>query len=96
MPIDIDIAKVARLARVGLSPEELEHFGAQLGVILEHAAQVQSLPTEGVAPTSHPLPMVNAFRADEVHECLDRDEVLDQAPERHGPFFRVPPFLEEA
>lgn len=96
VPIDIDIAKVARLARLGLSPEELERFGAQLGVILEHAARVQALPTEGVAPTSHPLPMVNAFRADEVHDCLDREEVLDQAPERHGSYFRVPPFLEEA
>jgi aspartyl-tRNA(Asn)/glutamyl-tRNA(Gln) amidotransferase subunit C len=96
VPIDIDIAKVARLARMGLTPEELERFGAQLGVILEHAARVQALPTEGVSPTSHPLPMVNAFRADEVHACLDREEVLDQAPERHGPYFRVPPFLEEA
>ena len=40
--------------------------------------------------------MVNAFRADEVEETLDRDEVLDQAPDRHGGYFRVPPFLEDS
>jgi len=95
MPIDIDIAKVARLARIGLTPEELSHYEEQLQVILEHAARVQALPTDGVAPTAHPLPMVNAFRADEVEPTLDRDEVLAQAPDTEGPYFRVPPFLDE-
>jgi aspartyl-tRNA(Asn)/glutamyl-tRNA(Gln) amidotransferase subunit C len=95
MPIDIDIAKVARLARIGLTAEELAHYEEQLQVILEHAARVQALPTEGVAPTAHPLPMVNAFRPDEVEQTLDREEVLSQAPDREGPYFRVPPFLDE-
>ena len=96
MPIDIDIAKVARLARIGLTPEELEVYGAQLGAILEHAARIQALPTEDVPATAHPLPMVNAFRTDEVEDTLDREEVLSQAPEREGNYFRVPPFLEES
>jgi aspartyl-tRNA(Asn)/glutamyl-tRNA(Gln) amidotransferase subunit C len=95
MPVDIDIAKVARLARIGLTPDELAHYGSQLEVILEHAAAVQALPTEGVEPTAHPLPMVNAFRDDEVEPTLNRDEVLSQAPDTEGPFFRVPPFLED-
>lgn len=95
MPIDIDIAKVARLARIGLTAEELAHYEEQLQVILEHAARVQALPTGGVAPTAHPLPMVNAFRPDEVEQTLDREEVLSQAPDREGPYFRVPPFLDE-
>ena len=95
MPIDIDIAYVARLARLGLTEEELEHFGGQLEAILEYAAKVQALPTEGVPPTAHPLPMVNAHRDDEVRPSLDREEVLSQAPDREGPYFRVPPFLEE-
>ena len=95
MPIDIDLAKVARLARIGLTPEELAHYEEQLQVILEHAARVQALPTEGVAATAHPLPMVNAFREDEVEATLDRDEVLAQAPDTDGPYFRVPPFLDE-
>jgi len=96
VPIDLDIAKVARLARVGLSEEELERYQTQLGGILEHAARVQALDTGDVPPTAHSLPMVNAFRPDEVEETLDRDEVLDQAPKRHGEYFRVPPFLEES
>lgn len=95
MPVEIDIAKVARLARIGLTPDELTHYGEQLQGILEHAALVQALPTEGVVPTAHPLPMVNAFRADEIEPTLDREEVLAQAPQRHGPYFRVPPFLED-
>ena len=95
MPVDIDIAKVARLARIALTPEELSHYGEQLTVILEHAARVQRLPTEGVEPIDHPLGIVNAFRPDEVAATLDREEVLTQAPDREGPFFRVPPFLEE-
>ena len=93
MPVDIDIAKVARLARLELSPEELERYGAQLGDILEHAERVQALPTDGVPPTSHPLPMTNAFRADEVTGSLDRDEVMAAAPDADGPYFRVPRIL---
>jgi aspartyl-tRNA(Asn)/glutamyl-tRNA(Gln) amidotransferase subunit C len=96
VPIDIDIAKVARLARIGLDAEELERYGAQLGDILEHASRIQALDLSDVPGTSHPLPMVNAHRPDEVEATLDREEVLEQAPEREGPYFRVPPFLEEA
>ena len=95
MPVDIDIAKGARLARIGLTPDEMAHYGEQLSGILEHAARVQALPTDGVTPTSHPLPMVNNLRTDEVEPTLDREEVLAQAPDREGPYFRVPPFLED-
>jgi len=96
VPVDIDIAKVARLARIGLDDDELARYGSQLEVILEHAARIQALDLDAVRPTAHPLPMVNAFREDEPGTTLDRDEVLAQAPDREGPFFRVPPFLEEA
>lgn len=96
MPIDIDIAHVARLARLDLTEDELAHYQEQLSVILEHAAQVQAINTEGVEPTTHPLPMVNAFRPDEVRPSLDRDEVLAQAPDVEGPYFRVPPALGDA
>ena len=93
MPVEIDIAKVANLARLALSDEELEVFAAQLGDILEHAERVQALPTEGVAPTSHPLPMLNAFRADEVGECLDPVSFLSEAPDVSDGQFRVPRIL---
>lgn len=96
MPVDINIAKVAKLARIALSDDELELYGRQLGDILEHAERVQSLPTEGVRPTSHPLPMTNAFRPDVVTPSLDRDEVLSQAPDHEDGYFRVPRILDDS
>ena len=96
MPVEIDIARVAKLARVALTDEELELYGRQLGDILEHAELVRSLPTEGVPPTSHPLPMTNAFRPDVVTPSLDRDEVLAQAPDHEDGYFRVPRILDGA
>ncbi len=95
MPVDIDIAKVARLARIALSDEDLARYGAQLGDILEHAERVQALPTEGVPPTAHAVPMTNAFRGDEVEPSLDRDEVLSQAPDAVDGYFRVPRILDD-
>ena len=97
VPIAIDIAHVARLARLGLSEEELEQYREQCSHILEHAARVQALPTEGVEPTAHPLPMVNAFRSDAVNEAtrLTRDEALAMAPASDGVYFKVPPALED-
>ena len=95
MPVDIDIAKVAKLARLALTDEELAEYAEQLEHILEHAERVQALPTEDVEPTSHPLPLVNGFRADRVTECLDRDLVLSEAPDAAAGQFRVPRILGE-
>ena len=93
MPVEIDIAKVAHLARITLTDEELEMYGSQLLDILEHAERVQALPTEGVPPTSHPLQMVNAFRDDEVGDCLDPESFLSEAPDVAEGQFRVPKIL---
>lgn len=95
MPIDIDIAHVARLARLDLSSTDLETYRSQLGVILEHAARVQALDTAGIQPTAHPLGMTNTFRPDEVRPSLDRDEVLSQAPSARDGYFVVPPALDQ-
>ena len=95
MPVDIDISKVARLARIALTEERLAEYGEQLTAILEAAEQVQALPTEGVEPTSHPLPFTNAFRADEVTGSLPREDVLAGAPETEDGYFRVPRILDE-
>lgn len=94
MPVDIDIAHVARLARLTLDDSELETYRRQLSQILEHAARVQSVATDDTAPTTHPLGLTNAFRADEVRPSLDRAEVLSQAPEARDGYFVVPPALE--
>ena len=94
MAIDIDIAHVARLARLGLSEEELESYKGQLGDILEHAARVQSLEGDPHPDSAHPLGFVNAFRDDEARPSLDREEVLSQAPEAIDGYFAAPPALD--
>lgn len=91
-----DVAHVARLARLDVTDEELERFTEQLGDILDHAAEVAALDTEGVAPTAHPLPLQNVLRPDDVQPSLDRDEVLAQAPSAEDGLFRVPRILGEA
>jgi aspartyl-tRNA(Asn)/glutamyl-tRNA(Gln) amidotransferase subunit C len=91
-----DVAHVARLARLSLTAEELERFTEQLGAVLEHARDVEALNTVGVPPTAHPLPIANVFREDVVQPCLDRDEVLAQAPDVESHRFRVPRILGEA
>ena len=94
MPVDIDIAHVARLARLALTDEELEGYRSQLGVILEHAARVQQLDAGDLEPTAHPLNLASRFRPDEVESSLARAEVLAQAPEVKGGYFVVPPALD--
>jgi aspartyl-tRNA(Asn)/glutamyl-tRNA(Gln) amidotransferase subunit C len=91
-----EVAYVARLARLALTPEELERFTGQLGAVLDHAQDVAALDTAGVPPTAHPLPLANVWREDVVVAGLDRDEVLSQAPSVEADRFRVPRILGEA
>lgn len=89
-----DVAHVAWLARLAVTDDELDLFTEQLGAVLDHAADVEALDVEGVPPTAHPLPLRNVLRDDVVTPCLDRDEVLAQAPDVEDGRFRVPPVLE--
>lgn len=91
-----DVAHVARLARLTLTDAELDLFTGQLASILAHAADVEALQLDDVPPTSHPIALRNVVRADEAHACLDRDEVLAEAPAAEAGMFRVPPVLGEA
>ncbi|HEY7136025.1 MAG TPA: Asp-tRNA(Asn)/Glu-tRNA(Gln) amidotransferase subunit GatC [Acidimicrobiia bacterium] len=90
-----DVSHVARLARLALTADEVERFTGQLEAILEHAAQVSALDTDGVEPTAHPLPLSNVLRPDEPRPCLPRDEVLAAAPAAEDGRFRVPRILGE-
>ncbi|HUC15399.1 MAG TPA: Asp-tRNA(Asn)/Glu-tRNA(Gln) amidotransferase subunit GatC [Acidimicrobiales bacterium] len=91
-----DVAHVARLARLALSEDELGRYTTQLAAVLEHAADIGSLDIEGVPPTAHPFPLANVFREDVPRPCLDRDEVLSQAPDVEDDRFRIPRILGEA
>ncbi len=88
-----DVAHVARLALLELTPEELTRFTGQLAAILDHARDVEALDLADIEPLLHPLPLRNVFRADEPGAALDRDEVLSQAPLAESGRFRVPAIL---
>lgn len=90
-----DVAKVADLAMLELSDEELQTFTPQLAAILEHANDVEALDVGDVAPTHHPYPLSNVFRDDVVAPADVSDEALAMAPESEDHQFKVPPALGE-
>jgi aspartyl-tRNA(Asn)/glutamyl-tRNA(Gln) amidotransferase subunit C len=89
------VAKVARLARLDLTPDELEAATAELGDMLDHFADIDALELSDVAPMTQPYRLVNVMRDDVEEPCLDRDEVLAAAPQAEDGRFRVPPALGE-
>lgn len=91
-----EVAKVAELAMLELTDEELTLFTGQLAAVLEHAEDVEALDVHDVPPTNHPYPLVNVFRSDVVEQLDDvRAEALAAAPEAEDDQFRVPPALGE-
>ena len=90
-----DVGRLAELARISLTAEELEHLAPQLEVILESVAQVAEVAGADVPPTSHALPLVNVFRPDEVTPSLPVEDVLAGAPAAEANRFRVPRILGE-
>ncbi|QPK81796.1 Asp-tRNA(Asn)/Glu-tRNA(Gln) amidotransferase subunit GatC [Schaalia sp. ZJ405] len=90
-----EVARVAGLAHIALTPEEIERFAGELDVITTSVAKVSEVATPDVPATSHPIPLTNVWREDEVGETVDRDEVLAQAPESQDGMFLVPQILGE-
>ena len=90
-----DVARIAELARLDLTSEELDLFARQLGGILAYAEQLQDVDVSGVAPTSHPLALTAALREDEVRPSLPREDALRAAPEADikAGLFKVPRVL---
>lgn len=89
-----EVRHVARLARIALSPDDVERFTAQLSSILDHFSALAAVDTEGIEPTAHPLPLSNVMRDDEVAPSLPRSEVLANAPEQEDGYLRVRAVLE--
>jgi aspartyl-tRNA(Asn)/glutamyl-tRNA(Gln) amidotransferase subunit C len=91
-----EVAKVAELAMLELTDDELTTFTGQLAAVLDHAKDVEALDVDDVPPTHHPYPLVNVFRSDLVEQLDDvRAEALAAAPEAEDGQFRVPPALGE-
>jgi aspartyl-tRNA(Asn)/glutamyl-tRNA(Gln) amidotransferase subunit C len=85
-----EVRHVADLARLELSDEEVERMTAQLDPILGYMAKLNELETTDVAATTHPHPLVNAFREDEVRPSLARETALANSPAQNGEAFVVP------
>jgi len=88
--VSIDIRYVAQLARIELTEEEVERFGAQLGALLDHVNALNELDVTAISATAQVVESRNVAREDTVRPCLDRETLLEQAPQRQGAFFRVP------
>lgn len=93
-PMQMDLQQVVNLARIELTPEELEHLGPQLEGILKYVEKLDGLDLEGVEPTAHAVPFTNVTRADEVRPSLPRDEAMRNAPRTANGLFIVPKIVE--
>jgi len=85
-----DTRKVAKLARLELSADDLVRMQSQLSAILDYVKQLEELDTEGVEPLAHPLPIQNVFRPDEPTPSLSPEAALQNAPNKVGDYFAVP------
>ncbi|MET0976801.1 MAG: Asp-tRNA(Asn)/Glu-tRNA(Gln) amidotransferase subunit GatC [Leifsonia sp.] len=83
------VAHIANLARIDLSPEEIATLAAELDQIVDSVAKVTEVATPDVPATSHPIPLENVFREDVVGETLTREQALAGAPDHDGSRFRV-------
>ena len=83
------------LARIQLSDEEVERLTGQLDVIVDNIAKVSQVATPDVPATSHPIPLQNVFRPDEVRDMLSLEGVLQNAPDAADGRFRVTAILGE-
>jgi aspartyl-tRNA(Asn)/glutamyl-tRNA(Gln) amidotransferase subunit C len=88
-----DVAKVALLARLRLSDDELDRMTEQLGQIVGYVEQLQELNTDGVEPMAHGVELSNVFRNDLLRPSLPRDQALANAPKRDEECYRVPAVL---
>ena len=90
-----EVDHVARLSRLELTDAEKERMRRELDGILSYIDKLRALDTEGVPPTSHAVPITNVMREDEPRPSVPQDEMLANAPDRSGEFFRVPKIIEE-
>ena len=89
-----EVRHIARLARVGLSDDEVARLQGQLSQILDYFQRLQQVDTGDLPPTAHTLALHNVMRDDEPKPSFDKEEVLANAPQREKDLFRVRAVLE--
>jgi aspartyl-tRNA(Asn)/glutamyl-tRNA(Gln) amidotransferase subunit C len=93
---EADVTKVAMLARLALSPGEIESLTGQLTQIVGFVSQLAEIDTSAVEPLAHPLDTHNVFRDDEPAPSLSTAAALQSAPRHDGEYFLVPAVLGES
>jgi len=89
-----EVLHIALLARLGLTEAEVDKFSQQLSNILESFEALQQVDTSDIPPTAQSIALQNVLREDEVAPSLPPDDVLANAPQQEGDFFRVRAVLE--
>ena len=89
-----EVLHIALLARLGLTETELDKFREQLSNILENFEILQQVDTTDIPPTAQSITLQDVVRDDEVAESLPQGEILANAPQQEGSFFRVRAVLE--
>jgi aspartyl-tRNA(Asn)/glutamyl-tRNA(Gln) amidotransferase subunit C len=85
-----DVKKVAKLARLALPEDRLHKLTGELESILHYIDKLKQVDMTGVEPMAHALPVKNVLRPDVAAPGLPLEQVLQNAPETDGPFFKVP------
>ena len=91
---DLDVAYVARLARINLSQEEAKAFQKQLGDVLNYVEKLRRAEVSHVEAAAHALPIFNVFREDEPRDWFTAEQALSNAPRKTNDLFIVPKFVE--
>jgi aspartyl-tRNA(Asn)/glutamyl-tRNA(Gln) amidotransferase subunit C len=89
------VAHLANLARIALTPQEIESLTSELGSIVDNVAKVSEVATADVPATSHPIPLQNVYRDDVPGVTLTTEQALAGAPDHDGSRFRVTAILGE-
>jgi len=90
-----EVKHLALLVRLGLSDEDVERFREQLSQILESFETLQQVDTTDVPPTAHTIALENVLRDDQPEPSLSQEEVLANAPDREGDYFKTRAVLEQ-
>ncbi|MRH44574.1 Asp-tRNA(Asn)/Glu-tRNA(Gln) amidotransferase subunit GatC [Aquibacillus halophilus] len=88
------VKHVAHLARLAITDDEVEKMTKQLGDIIKYAELLNDLDTDNVKPTTHVLDLKNVMRKDEPRKWIEKEDALNNAPDKKNGQFRVPSILE--
>ncbi|MBV9673492.1 MAG: Asp-tRNA(Asn)/Glu-tRNA(Gln) amidotransferase subunit GatC [Verrucomicrobia bacterium] len=91
---NFDVQYLAELARIGITPEEIQTFQVQLANVLEHVGKLKEVELAEVEPTAHSIPIYNVFREDVPTGSLERGLALSNAPRQGQNLFLVTKVVE--